>query len=93
MGQRAEGCIELVIWLDIASHKGGDWSEDPKSEGLWPMYTVGWVTDETDRAITMHSSVGDPRRAPCYGHDTVIPKGAIVERRVLRKHWALKTIP
>lgn len=85
--------IELIVYDDIASHKGADWSSDPKSGGLWRMYCVGWVTEETREYITVHSTLGDPDREPNYGHDTVIPKGAIVERRVLRKHWALKTIP
>lgn len=80
--------VELIEYEDIASHKGGEWSDSPASGGTWTMYCAGWVTDEDETSVTVHSTIGDPRRSPCYGHDTVIPKGAITRRLVLRKHWA-----
>ena len=79
--------VELIVWADIASHKGSEWSDSPKSDGPWLMYTAGWVTDEDRKTITVHSTVGDPRREPTYGHDTVIPRGCIVSRKVIRKRW------
>jgi len=78
--------IELIIWRDIASHKAANWSESPLSGGTWVMYTAGWVTDETEREVTVHSTLGDPSREPTYAHDTVIPTGCIEKRIVLRKH-------
>lgn len=77
--------LELIVWRDIASHKGGSWSESPESGGTWIMYTAGWVTAQTKHDITIHSTRGDPAREPCYGHDTCIPVGCIVSRTVLRK--------
>lgn len=86
MGVGAQVCLELIGYRDIASHKGGDWSDSPTSGGTWVMWVAGWVTDETDEEITVHSTIGDPRREPTYGHDTVIPVGCIVHRSVMRKH-------
>jgi hypothetical protein len=77
--------IELVVWRDIASHKGANWSDTPTSGGTWLMYTAGWVTDETDIDLTIHSTIGDPTREMTFAHDTVIPKGCIVKRTVIRK--------
>ena len=79
------GPLELFIWRDIASHKGAVWSDTPKSGGSWLMYTAGWVTDEDETDLTIHSTIGDPNREPTYGHDTVIPKGCIVKRTILKK--------
>ena len=82
---KAPGCPcpalpELVIWRDIASHKGGHWSESPESGGSVLCYTAGWVTHEDETDITIHSTITDGG----YGHDTVIPRGVVVERRKLK---------
>lgn len=77
--------LYLIEWRDIASHKGGEWSDDPKSGGTWPMLTAGWVTDEDDMDVTIHSTIGDPSRPRTYGHDTAIPKGCVIKKTMLRK--------
>lgn len=77
--------IELVVWRDIVSHKGGEWSDEPGSGGSWLMFTCGWVTDETEIDLTVHSTIGDPKREMVLAHDTVIPRGCVVKRIVLRK--------
>ena len=79
--------LELIIWNDPASHKGGGWSQEKTSLGTYTMYTAGWVTDENEREVTIHSTIGEPE---IYGHDTVIPRGCIVARKVLRR-WTRLT--
>lgn len=71
---------ELITWRDIASHKGGHWSDEPTSGGSVLCYTAGWVTHEDDIDITVHSTITDG----AYGHDTVIPIGCVVSRRTLK---------
>jgi len=52
------------------------------------MYTAGWVLFEDENVVKMVSTHSDPKMSDVtYGHDTIIPKGCILERRILRKRW------
>lgn len=73
--------LELIIWEDTTSHHGGAWSDSPESEGITIFHTVGWVTEETPRYITVWSTVSFPKGT--YGHDNCIPKGCILKRKKL----------
>lgn len=73
--------LVLIEWKDPTSHKGGGWSREPKSDGAYTVWTVGWITQETKTEITIHSSVGEN----LFGHDTVLPRGCIVSKKILRR--------
>lgn len=77
----ASPALELIIWRDIASHKGGHWSDDPTSGGSIICETAGWVTAEDEIDLTVHSTRSQDG---AYGHDTCIPKGCVTKRIKLR---------
>ena len=78
--------IELVTWQDIASHFGGGWFP---AEGVGKLetatcYSVGWVVHENRKYITLVADRSYLAGGESYGHDTVIPKAVIINRRVLK---------
>jgi hypothetical protein len=83
--------IELIEWDDIVSHSNGWLSkEDISKLDTWPMFTVGYVIEETEKTIKVVSTHSQPKLEDItYGHDTIIPKGAVTRRKILRKRWWL----
>ena len=77
--------LELIIWDDITSHFGGEWFDisDLKDKDLTRFYTAGVVVYEDEKLIKV---VGTVDRETGAGHDTVIPKGCIASRKVLRRN-------
>lgn len=79
--------LELVIWEDITSHST-EWFDNVDDLNPWLMYTAGWVLYEDENVIKMVSTHSDPKQEQItYGHDTIIPKGAVKERKTIRKRW------
>lgn len=74
--------LEVIVWDDVTSHKGGEWTDDPVSEGLSRFYTVGWVTFENEEYLTIYGSISAD--GTTFGHDTCIPKGIIRDRKELK---------
>jgi hypothetical protein len=83
--------LELIEWRDIVSHSTGWLSrEDISQMETWPMFTVGYVIEETEDTIKVVSTHSHPKHDDItYGHDTIIPKGAVTRRKILRKRWWL----
>ena len=83
--------LELIEWRDIVSHSNG-WVE-PEDVGAmesWPMFTVGFVIEETENDLKVFSTHSHPKHEQInYGHDTIIPKGCVTRRKILRKRWWL----
>lgn len=90
---RDELQLVLVVWSDITSNHSG-WFESFK--GLEPAisYTSGFLVEETKDVIKLASSIipeaGDDR-GDIYGHDTIIPKGVVLEVIPLRKRWRYRS--
>lgn len=83
--------LELILWDDIVSHSNGWISPDEvKDMNVWPMFTVGFVVFEDEKQIKVMSTHSHPKcNEITYGHDTIIPAGAVKHRKVLRKRWWL----
>ena len=79
------GPLEGIYWRDITSRHIG-WSPSPDSGESTLCFTLGIVLKETDKDITVWSSfAGIQTEYLEYSQDTVIPKGCIVKRHILRK--------
>ena len=82
--------LELVIWQDITSNTN-EWFDDISNLNTYTFYTAGWVLLEDDNVIKMVSTHSDPKEDDItYGHDTIIPKGCVIDRIVLKKRWSKK---
>lgn len=81
--------LELIVWDDVVSHSSGWISpEEVKDLGTWRMYTAGYVVEENEKEIKVMSTYSDPTKTEIsFGHDTIIPAGWIVSRKVLRRNW------
>lgn len=82
----AQPAIELITWVDIASHFGGEWFPAEMTPKLEPAvcYSVGWVVHEDRKHLVVVADRSHMAGHESYGHDTVIPKAVITHRRVLK---------
>lgn len=68
--------IEYVEWLDSGGRNG--WHEPDEECAAMECVSVGWVTDESDSAVTI---TGHMQKKPRFHHsDITIPKCAITKR-------------
>lgn len=68
--------IEYVAWLDSGGRDG--WHEPDKECSAMECVSVGWVTAESDSAVTI---TGHMQKEPRFHHsDITIPKCAITKR-------------
>jgi phage-related protein len=73
-----------VKWLDAQSH-GDGWEDinDVKAEA--PVaYTVGWLVDETDKAMALVQTISTDEDGTEIINRQVLPKGMILEKRELK---------
>lgn len=80
--------LVVIEWVDSAQRERWAWIDEfERGTEVLICRTVGWVLAETDEAVVVVSSISgeknaELREAACGG--MVIPKVAMVSRRVLR---------
>ena len=58
--------------------------KEMKTATVW---TWGIIVETDENTIKVTSSVAELNNDVSFGHDTIIPKGAVEEIRILRKQW------
>ena len=78
--------VELVEWIDSCGHNG--WHRPEEGSQVSHIKSVGWISDETDQAITITSHKCDVTQT--HHSDLSVPKCAITKRTVIKSFKSKK---
>ena len=78
--------LVLVTWKDITSTHTG-WFETTKNLETALIKSPCWILEEDDKELKLVSAVGVHKEDVFFGFDTIVPRGCVIDIKMLKKQW------